>query len=149
MKLWNYLKDSMLSHPNQMICENNASLSFEELVIWAEQFAKKLKLRGLRCCAILCQSEMATAMALLSCFAADVTAVPLSMRYDKIHCSKIFDTISPMQSLRMRVVKLRSAKFPKANTFFPKHPLLLSCAPPEPRESPKVQCSVKIISSQM
>ena len=78
MKLWNHIKERMLALPSQQICENEASLSFEDTVIWAEQFAKRLD--GIQCCAIICSSEMASAMALLACFAAGVTAVPLSMR---------------------------------------------------------------------
>ena len=34
-------------------------------------------------------------MALLSCFAAEVTALPLSQRYGELHCNKILDAISP------------------------------------------------------
>ena len=93
MKLWNHIKEHMLSYSMQKICENKAELTFEEVVIWAEKFAENL--RGLRCCAVLCSSEMAAAMSILSCFAAQVTAVPLSMRYGQAHCKKILDTIKP------------------------------------------------------
>lgn len=77
----------------QEICENNASMTFEQIIVFAEEFSKKLK--GIKCCAILCQSEMAASMALLSCFAAGVTALPLSQRYGELHCNKILDAISP------------------------------------------------------
>lgn len=93
MKLWSFIKEHMLKNPEQQICENGASLSFEEMAILAEVFAKRLN--GVECCAILCSSEMAAAMSLLACFAAGVTAVPLSMRYGEAHCNKILDTISP------------------------------------------------------
>lgn len=93
MKLWNYIKQHLQNHPEQTVSENTASMSFEDMAIWAEEFAKKLY--GLDCCAILCSSEMAASMALIACFAAEVTAVPLSMRYGEAHCNKILDTISP------------------------------------------------------
>lgn len=93
MKLWNYIKEHMLRNPQQRIYEDGASLSFEEMVIWAEEFSNRL--RGIRCCAILCSSEMAAAMSLLTCFAAGVTAVPLSFRYGEAHYNKILNTISP------------------------------------------------------
>ena len=93
MKLWNFIKNHMMDTPNQRICESSAELSFEEAVIWAESFAKRLS--GVHCCAILCSSEMACAISLLACFAADVTAVPLSMRYGQSHYNKILDTIGP------------------------------------------------------
>ena len=56
MKLWEYIKTSMLKYPYQTVCENGAEITYENLVIWAELFARKL--RGLNCCAILCNSEI-------------------------------------------------------------------------------------------
>lgn len=93
MSLWKYLKNKMQNNLHQEICENNNSMTFEEITIFAEEFSKKLK--GINCCAILCQSEMAASIALLGCFAAGVTALPLSQRYGEMHCKKILDTISP------------------------------------------------------
>lgn len=93
MKLWKYLKNKMQPNLQQTVCEDDAAMTFEELIVFAETFSKKLK--GKKCCAILCKSEMAASMALLSCFAAEVTALPLSQRYGELHCNKILDTISP------------------------------------------------------
>ena len=93
MKMWDFLKENMLKFPEQLVCENGAQMTYEELIVWAEQFSFNLK--GLNSCAICCGSEMLSAMALLSCFAAGVTAVPMSMRYGARHCKKIMDTISP------------------------------------------------------
>lgn len=86
MKLWNSLKKKMLAHPAQTVCENDDEMSFASLVSSTEQFAAELS--GIRCCAILCRSERMTARALLTCFAAGVTAVPLSRRYGELHCHK-------------------------------------------------------------
>ena len=93
MKLWKYLKKEMKNNLDQKICENNSELTFEQMIIFAEAFSKHLK--GVKCCAILCKSEMAAGMALLSCFAAGVTALPLSQRYGELHCNKILDLVSP------------------------------------------------------
>jgi acyl-CoA synthetase (AMP-forming)/AMP-acid ligase II len=93
MKLWNYIKKKMLDHPQQVVCENNTQISYKGIVLFAESFADQI--RDEQCCAILCNSEILAALALLSCFAADVTAVPLSARYGQAHCNKILDTISP------------------------------------------------------
>ena len=60
MTLWNYIKNHMMGNPSSKICEGQASLSFEETAIWAERFAEKLQ--GVHCCAVLCSSEMATAI---------------------------------------------------------------------------------------
>ena len=93
MILWNYIKKEMLKNPHQIVCENRAEMSYENLVDFAEMFSEKLK--DYKACAIMCRSEMAAAMALLACFAADVTAIPLSPRYGHRHCEKILETIDP------------------------------------------------------
>ncbi len=93
MILWEYLKKQIMKYPEQTVCENDAFMTYGELVIYAEKFAERLK--GIKCCAILCSFEMLNALALLACFAADVTAVPLSQRYGELHCNKILDYVRP------------------------------------------------------
>lgn len=90
--LWEVMKRSMLSHPGSHITEDNATMTYEEALIFAEAFASKLK--G-PCYAVLCQSELMASLALLSCFAAGVTAVPLSHRYGEQHLRRILETIHP------------------------------------------------------
>lgn len=126
MKLWHYIKEHMLRTPKQQLQENNASLSFEDLVIWAENYAKKLT--GIQCCAILCSSEMAAAMSLLACFAAGVTALPLSMRYGEAHSNKILDIISP-DAIIMDTHERISVYHLKDSQFCPQkeHPALIMC----------------------
>lgn len=126
MKLWTFIKNHMLANPLQKLQENNASLSFEDAVIWAEGFSKRLW--GVQCCAILCSSEMATAMSLLACFAADVTAVPLSIRYGELHCRKILETIRPDTIIadaegEITIYKLENGQYEVPN----KHPALIMC----------------------
>ena len=126
MNLWHYIKKHMLINPNQAVSENGASMSFENMAIWADSFSKKLS--GVKCCAILCSSEMAAAMALLACFAAEVTAVPLSMRYGESHCNKILDTISPDAIImdtngELTVYKLKDSQY----VLPPEHPALIMC----------------------
>ena len=93
MMLWNKLREWMLEHPAQTVQEKEATMTYEELVVYSEMLVKALS--GQACCAIYCHSEMAAAMALLGCFAAGVTAVPVSPRYGKEHCRKILKFISP------------------------------------------------------
>ena len=126
MTLWKYLKLNMLNHSKQIISENEAKMSFETLSIWAENFSNKLK--NFKCCAILCSSEMASAMSLLACFAAGVTAVPLSMRYGEAHCNKILDTISPDAIImdvngELTVYKLKDCQYIAPE----EHPALIMC----------------------
>ena len=124
--LWKYIKEKMVQNPFQSIAENNAKMSFEEVVVWAEDFSKNLF--GSKCCAILCSSEMAAAMGLLACFAADVTAVPLSMRYGEAHCNKILDTIDPDAIIMdtdgvITVYKIKDSQYIPP----PVHPALIMC----------------------
>ncbi len=126
MKLWNYLKNKMMINLQQEICENDALMTFEQLIVFTEEFSKKLK--GIKCCAILCQSEMAAGMALLSCFAADVTALPLSQRYGKLHCNKILDAISPDavitdQDGDFRIIYIKDSVYKEPSI----HPALIMC----------------------
>ena len=126
MKLWNYIKQHLQNHPEQTVSENTASMSYEDMAIWAEEFSKKLY--GIECCAILCSSEMAASMTLLACFAAGVTAVPLSIRYGEAHCNKILDTISPDGIImdtngEITVYKLKDCQYITP----PDHPALIMC----------------------
>ncbi len=126
MRLWDHIKQFLLNNPNQSVSENRASMLFEDLAIWAENFSKKL--RGSNCCAILCSSEMAASMALLACFAAEVTAVPLSMRYGEAHCNKILDTIHPDTIImdtngEITVYKLKNSQYIAPD----EHPALIMC----------------------
>lgn len=91
--LWKYIRERMTENPNQIVMENDAVMRYDDLIVFAEIFSKKIK--GQKCCAIYCKSEMATAMAILSCIAAKVTAVPLSERYGEKYCRKILDFINP------------------------------------------------------
>lgn len=126
MKLWNFIKYYMLKNHNQQIAENGASLSFEETMIWAEEFSKKL--HGIKCCAILCSSEMATSMSLLACFAAEVTAVPLSIRYGEAHCNKILDAVSPDAIIMDTSGEIVVYKLKESQYIAPdEHPALIMC----------------------
>ena len=126
MKLWEYIKKNMLKYPYQTVCENEAVISYENLVIWAELFARRL--RGLNCCAILCNSEMAAAMAMLGCFAAEVTAVPLSVRYGELHCNRILDTVSPDAVITDQDGEMKIRYITDSKYIAPEeHPALIMC----------------------
>ena len=93
MMLWNYLKNEMLKHQQQTVGEDGCTMTFEEIAIYSEIFSEKIN--NELSCGIVCISEMAAAIALLSCFAAGVTAVPVSMRYGERHMRKIIDNVNP------------------------------------------------------
>lgn len=126
MKLWKYLKNKMQLNLHQTICEGNFEITYGEAIMISEDFAKKLK--GIKCCAILCQFEMAAGIALLSCFAAGVTAVPLSQRYGEYHSNKILDEISPDAIItdiggELQIVYISDSRYVQPKI----HPALIMC----------------------
>ena len=126
MILWNYLKSSLIDNGNRLISENDADMTFEEAAIWAEEFSKKLG--NIKCCAVLCSSEMATALALLACFAAEVTAVPMSMRYGEAYCNKILSAINPDAIIMDTNSEITLYKIKESQYDTPReHPALIMC----------------------
>ena len=110
----------------QQICENDSSMTFEDMIVFVEEFSKRLK--GISCCAILCQSEMAASMVLLSCFAAGVTALPLSQRYGELHCNKILDAVNPDavvtdQDGEFQIIYIEDSDYAQPDI----HPALIMC----------------------
>ena len=55
MTLWEYIKKKMLEHPTQVISEKGASMTYEDLCIFAEFYGKKLKAQYY---GSLCNNEM-------------------------------------------------------------------------------------------
>lgn len=126
MKLWDYIRESMEKNPNKTICEEEKQICFKEIIDIVEAF--KNDLGSQRCCAILCYSEMNAAIALLSCFASGVTAVPLSVRYGENHCKKILDMISPTAIITDTSGKLQIVDLPRSKYQSPEiHPALIMC----------------------
>lgn len=124
--LWKYLKNKMQNSLSQTVCEGSAGMTYEEVLVFAEMFAKRLN--GIKCCAILCGSEMAASLALLSCFAAGVTALPLSHRYGKLHCKKILDAVSPDALITDRDGELKVIRFRYSEYISPEtRPALIMC----------------------
>lgn len=124
--LWEFLKDKMLKNLSQKVCENDAEMTFEELIVFAETFAEKLN--GIKCCGILCNSEMASGIMLLACLAAGVTAVPISYQYGELHCNKILDVINPDAIITdenggFQITQIKDAKYIEPDI----HPALIMC----------------------
>lgn len=126
MMLWDKIKTAMLEKPTQMIAENNAVMTFEEAVVYAEMFAKKIG--NEKSCAILCGSEMAGSLALLACFAAEVTAIPLSVRYGQAHSDKIIEAIDPTAIItdfdgELKIIRISNSEYIEPD----EHPALIMC----------------------
>ena len=116
----------MKLNPQQIIIEGDVSITFEEMISFAEEFSQKLN--GIKCCAILCKSELLASKALLSCFASNITVLPLSQRYGELHCNKIVDVIRPDaiitdQNGELEVNFIRDSRYVEPKI----HPALIMC----------------------
>lgn len=125
MELWQKIKQKMLQHPTQTVSEGGHKLTYEELVIFAERFSFKL---SCNCYGILCNSELSCAMAILACFAAGASAVPLSIRYGEKHCRKIINTIGMPYMIsdtkgELSVINIDMGKYQEPQ----QHPALIMC----------------------
>lgn len=92
MALWEYIREKMRAHPKQVVCENQASMTYEDLCIFAENYAKKLTADYY---GIYCNSEMAAAMMILACIAAGKPVIPFPVRYGRETCVKIWERATP------------------------------------------------------
>ena len=126
MTLWNYLKKFLLKNPTQTVSEDSINITFEELVRQAEGFGRRLKSH--KCCAILCTSEMFSALSILACFSAEVTALPLSVRYGESHCKKILDSVNPDAIITDTLGKLEVYSIRDGQYVLPTlHPAVIMC----------------------
>lgn len=91
-ELWSYIREKMLEHPEQTISEGDSAISFEDMCVFAENFASKLNGEFYGIC---CQSELAAVMAFLSCVAANVPAVPIPTKYGNQVYRRIIDAADP------------------------------------------------------
>ncbi len=124
--LWEFLKAKMHETPEQTISEGSNSISYKELENFVEYFAHQLS--GQKCCAIYCDSEMAASVAVLCCFAANVTAVPLAKKYGEKHCEKIIQMIGPTAVISDIDGELKLYKLDNPSYNEPTHkPALIMC----------------------
>ena len=94
--LWAQIKSRMLQHPNQIIEDSTQTITYKEAIQKVEELAKTLERKRY---AIFCDSELNSGIAILSCFAAGATAIPLSSRYGELHCARITKLTSPHYTL--------------------------------------------------
>ena len=123
--LWNILKRKMMEHPDARIHEGEASVTYEEAVVRAESFAQEL---AAPCYRTLCESELCAALAVLSCLAAERTAVPLSYRYGEAHCRRILEFVRPRYIIgdkqgELRIVKIENQHYEEP----PERPAFILC----------------------
>lgn len=90
--LYEYIKKRMSEYPDQTISDGRETLTYSELLNKAEHMGKNLT-NNLY--ALLCGSDLKTAIGLLACLSVNKTAVPLSSKYGINHYEKILKYIQP------------------------------------------------------
>lgn len=118
----------MQKHLIQTVSERGNPFTYEELIVYTDMFAEKLKFG--ECCAIYCKSELAAAIALLGCFAAGITCVPLSPYYDPAYITSVIDLINPTSMVtdvggKYRIYDISDSKY-EADDI---QPALIICTP--------------------
>lgn len=121
--LWNHLRLKMSDHLTSVIEEGDRSMTYAQVILKAEQLARQLS--G-TCYAILCKSELNTALALLACFAAGKPAIPLSHRYGEVHIEKILNKVRPEYLLTDDFDDLAAVKIGEP-VAFDASPALIMC----------------------
>jgi acyl-CoA synthetase (AMP-forming)/AMP-acid ligase II len=95
--MWRFLYERIQvfadSAVSDHITEFNYAQFAEKAVLHGKAFQSRLP-SGTKC-AVLCRSGLNTALALLSCWYADLVAIPMSLHYGEKHCRAILDVTAP------------------------------------------------------
>ena len=110
MKLWCYVKNRMLQNPKRTISNANISITYKQLIKYAEKTAETLTKHKY---GILCDSELNTAKAILSVIAAGGTCVPIYKGYGQAQIDKILKSASVSYLIDDDGVKQISSEMPE------------------------------------
>jgi len=88
--LYEFLKEKMLQYPDQVISNDTETITYQELLEYAEAFGETLTKDKY---GLLFESDLDTAKALLACLYANKTAILLSKRYGEAHTQRIIETV--------------------------------------------------------
>jgi long-chain acyl-CoA synthetase len=95
--LWETLKENMSHFPTAALYDENTEYAYPEFIVKIKKLADEISNISPQVykCAVLCKSELNTGIAILACFAASITAIPLSMKYGEKHCRRIIELTQP------------------------------------------------------
>lgn len=89
MNLYKYIKEKMLQNPYKTLSDDLLSITYKELIDFAENYAKNLTSSKY---GIMCSSQVNTVKMIMAVLCARATAVILSEHYGKSHNQKVIDT---------------------------------------------------------
>lgn len=95
--MWTFLSKRMKMFDNATLSDKDKTYSYLQFVNLAEKNCKRLKaeLPPHSKCAVICASGLNTALAILSCWYANLTPIPMSKHYGERHCSAILELTEP------------------------------------------------------
>lgn len=110
--LFDFIKERMKDYPQQTVSDAETTITYEELINRAERLATKLD--G-NIYALICNSELNTAIWLLACLYAQKTAVPFSAKYGANHYEKIIEYIQPDRIIKDK--EIHQTKYTNSNSL--------------------------------
>jgi acyl-CoA synthetase (AMP-forming)/AMP-acid ligase II len=95
--MWEFISERLRSFTNATLSDKDHKYEYMQFVKMAIEHGERLKakLPNKSKCAVFCISEMNAALALLSCWYADLVPVPISIHYGERHCAAILELIEP------------------------------------------------------
>jgi len=95
--MWITLKKQIMNNEESLIVTTDKKATFKEYLEMAENTGNMLKnnMKSRAKCAILCESGFNTGRAILSCWAAGMIPIPMSVRYGEKHCRNIIELTKP------------------------------------------------------
>lgn len=95
--LWKFISERMAMYGESWISYTEHRYTFSKVLEKARFYGEKLKqkLEAKATCAVLCNNNYNTAIALLTCWYAGMVPIPMSLNYGESHCKKIIDGTKP------------------------------------------------------
>jgi acyl-CoA synthetase (AMP-forming)/AMP-acid ligase II len=95
--MWEFISARLQTFTNATLSNKESKYEYIQFMKMAVDHGERLKskLPKKAKCALYCRSEMNAALALLSCWYADLIPVPLSIHYGERHCAAILELIEP------------------------------------------------------
>ncbi len=87
------MKENLKKYISNLILTDNDEMAFCDMLEWAEILAQRL--HGTKSCLIACRSKILQNVAMLACFIANVTAIPISCRQSLNSCKKLIEIFAP------------------------------------------------------
>ena len=95
--MWTFLSERMKMFADATLFDKDKKYSYLKFMELAEKNGERLKVKlpPHSKCAVICDSGLNAALALLSCWYTDLVPIPISKHYGERHCAAIFKLTEP------------------------------------------------------